>query len=146
MLPSAFGEKDMASGRPQTAKVIAMVSTQSLSTRLSQTPHSTVFGLYTTWAMAKRQSAFPVCWQRRQHFSHIYVAYSYTYLVIGEPGLANTSRYQFKSQINKIILKRLIRGKVLVNKVRIRDTQREVEAERCSQQSNRKEETYSGLK
>lgn len=33
MLPSACGERDMAGGRPQTAKVIVMGSTQSLSPR-----------------------------------------------------------------------------------------------------------------
>lgn len=32
-LPSACGERDMAGGRPQTAKVIVMGSTQSLSPR-----------------------------------------------------------------------------------------------------------------
>lgn len=32
-LPSACGERDMAGGQPQTAKVIVMGSTQSLSPR-----------------------------------------------------------------------------------------------------------------
>lgn len=53
----------MADGQPQTAKVIVMGSTQSLSPRQQSTPHSTAFGFCTTWATAQRQSASPVGWQ-----------------------------------------------------------------------------------
>lgn len=43
-LPCACGERDMADAQPQTAKVIVMGSTQSLSSRRQPSPHSRALG------------------------------------------------------------------------------------------------------